>query len=179
MAKKEDKAAEKKTTSKKQTSKKIKADDKSKLQMEEAIAALEQEKDKYLRLFAEFENFKKRTAKERIELFKTANQEVISAMIPVLDDFNRAQQQLDKGEAAIDVEGFKLIFNKFQEVLKSNGLAQTEAKAGDSFDAEIHEAITQIPAPSEKEKGKIIDIIETGYQLGDRIIRYPKVVVGQ
>jgi molecular chaperone GrpE len=86
---------------------------------------------------------------------------------------------LDKGEAAIDVEGFKLIFNKFQEVLKSNGLAQTEAKAGDSFDAEIHEAITQIPAPSEKEKGKIIDIIETGYQLGDRIIRYPKVVVGQ
>jgi molecular chaperone GrpE len=179
MAKKEDKAAEKKTTSKKQTSKKIKADDKAKLQMEEAIAALEQEKDKYLRLFAEFENFKKRTAKERIELFKTANQEVISAMIPVLDDFNRAQQQLDKGEAAIDVEGFKLIFNKFQEVLKSNGLAQTEAKAGDSFDAEIHEAITQIPAPSEKEKGKIIDIIETGYQLGDRIIRYPKVVVGQ
>ncbi|MDG1024237.1 MAG: nucleotide exchange factor GrpE [Flavobacteriaceae bacterium] len=179
MAKKEDKAAEKKTTSKKQTSKKIKAEDKAKLQMEEAKAALEQEKDKYLRLFAEFENFKKRTAKERIELFKTANQEVISAMIPVLDDFNRAQQQLDKGEAAIDVEGFKLIFNKFQEVLKSNGLAQTEAKAGDSFDAEIHEAITQIPAPSEKEKGKIIDIIETGYQLGDRIIRYPKVVVGQ
>ena len=179
MAKKEDKAAEKKTTSKKQTSKKIKAEDKAKLQMEEAKASLEQEKDKYLRLFAEFENFKKRTAKERIELFKTANQEVISAMIPVLDDFNRAQQQLDKGEAAIDVEGFKLIFNKFQEVLKSNGLAQTEAKAGDSFDAEIHEAITQIPAPSEKEKGKIIDIIETGYQLGDRIIRYPKVVVGQ
>ena len=179
MAKKEDKATVKKTTSKKQASKKIKAEDKAALQMEEAKVALEQEKDKYLRLFAEFENFKKRTAKERIELFKTANQDVISAMIPVLDDFNRAHQQLDKGEPAIDIEGFKLIFNKFQEVLKSNGLAKTEAKAGDSFDAEIHEAITQIPAPSEKEKGKIIDIIETGYQLGDRIIRYPKVVVGQ
>ena len=140
---------------------------------------IQQEKDKYLRLFAEFENFKKRTAKERIELFKTANQEVISAMIPVLDDFNRAQQQIEKGENAIDVEGFKLIFNKFHDILKNNGLTQTEAKAGDSFDAEIHEAITQIPAPTEKEKGKIIDIVETGYQLGDRIIRYPKVVVGQ
>lgn len=140
---------------------------------------IQQEKDKYLRLFAEFENFKKRTAKERIELFKTANQEVISAMIPVLDDFNRAQQQIEKIENAIDVEGFKLIFNKFHDILKNNGLTQTEAKAGDSFDAEIHEAITQIPAPSEKEKGKIIDIVETGYQLGDRIIRYPKVVVGQ
>lgn len=140
---------------------------------------IQQEKDKYLRLFAEFENFKKRTAKERIELFKTANQEVISAMIPVLDDFNRAQQLIEKGENAIDVEGFKLIFNKFHDILKNNGLTQTEAKAGDSFDAEIHEAITQIPAPSEKEKGKIIDIVETGYQLGDRIIRYPKVVVGQ
>jgi molecular chaperone GrpE len=100
-------------------------------------------------------------------------------MIPVLDDFNRAHQQIDKGENAIDVEGIKLIYNKFSDVLKNNGLTSTEAEIGDVFDAEIHEAITQIPAPSEKEKGKIIDIVETGYQLGDRIIRYPKVVVGQ
>ena len=179
MAKKEEQATEKKITSKKQSSKKVKSEDKLNTQLQEANDALAQEKDKYLRLFAEFENFKKRTAKERIELFKTANQEVISAMIPVLDDFNRAQQQIEKGENAIDVEGFKLIFNKFHDILKNNGLTQTEDKAGDSFDAEIHEAITQIPAPSEKEKGKIIDIVETGYQLGDRIIRYPKVVVGQ
>ena len=179
MAKKEEKATEKKTTTKKQSSKKVKPDDKLNTQLQEANDALAQEKDKYLRLFAEFENFKKRTAKERIELFKIANQEVISAMIPVLDDFNRAQQQIEKGENVIDVEGFKLIFNKFHDILKNNGLTQTEAKTGDSFDAEIHEAITQIPAPSKKEKGKIIDIVETGYQLGDRIIRYPKVVVGQ
>ena len=100
-------------------------------------------------------------------------------MIPVLDDFNRANKQIEKDENAMDIEGFKLIFNKFQDILKSNGLEATKVEAGDTFDAEIHEAITQIPAPSEKEKGKIIDIVETGYQLGDRIIRYPKVVVGQ
>ena len=140
---------------------------------------LEQEKEKYLRLFAEFENYKKRTAKERLELLKTANQEVVVSLIPVLDDFHRANQQIEKGAESIDLDGFKLIFNKFEEVLKSSGLSATQAKIGDAFDSELHEAISQIPAPSEKEKGKIIDIIETGYQLGDRIIRYPKVVVGQ
>ncbi len=141
--------------------------------------SFEQEKEKFLRLFAEFENFKKRTSKERLELFKTANQEVISSLIPVLDDFNRANQQIEKGDKIIDVDGFIIIYNKFFEVLKSNGLSSTTAKIGDSFDAEIHEAITQIPAPTDADKGKIIDIVETGYQLGDRIIRYPKVVVGQ
>ena len=120
MAKKEEQATQKKTTSKKQSSKKVKSEDKLNTQLQEANDALAQEKDKYLRLFAEFENFKKRTAKERIELFKTANQEVISAMIPVLDDFNRAQQQIEKGENAIDVEGFKLIFNKCHDILKNN-----------------------------------------------------------
>lgn len=114
-----------------------------------------------------------------MELFKTANQEVISSLIPVLDDFNRANQQIEKGAESIDVDGFKLIYNKFFEVLKSSGLNSTTAKIGDAFDAEYHEAITQIPAPTEADKGKIIDIVETGYQLGDRIIRYPKVVVGQ
>tara|TARA_B100000886_G_C20171206_1_gene386141 strand:- start:12 stop:551 length:540 start_codon:yes stop_codon:yes gene_type:complete len=139
----------------------------------------EQEKEKFLRLFAEFENFKKRTSKERLELFKTANQEVITLLIPVLDDFNRANQQIEKGEKSIDADGFILIYNKFFEVLKSSGLSSTTAKIGDSFDAEIHEAITQIPAPTDADKGKIIEIVETGYQLGDRIIRYPKVVVAQ
>lgn len=171
-------APQKEVKSKKETKKK-ETKSKEAAQIEELKAAVEQEKDKYLRLFAEFENFKKRTAKERIELFKTANQEVISALIPVLDDFNRANQQMEKEKGAIDQKGIQLIYTKFLEVLKSNGLTQTEEKIGDSFDAELHEAITQIPAPKEKDKGKIIDIVEVGYQLGDRIIRYPKVVVGQ
>tara|TARA_S200000501_G_scaffold357960_1_gene382194 strand:- start:3 stop:515 length:513 start_codon:yes stop_codon:yes gene_type:complete len=168
----------KKSTSKKQTKKK---ETKPKLdnQIKELNLVLKEEKDKYLRLFAEFENFKKRNAKERIELFKTANQEVIYDLIPILDDFNRANQQMKKEKGLLDQEGVQLIYNKFHEVLKNNGLIPTKAKIGDEFDAEMHEAISQIPAPSEKEKGKIIDIIETGYQLGDRIIRYPKVVVGQ
>ena len=148
-------------------------------QIKELNLVLKEEKEKYLRLFAEFENYKKRTSKERIELYKTANQEVINDLIPILDDFNRANQQIEKENGSVDQEGFKLIFNKFNETLKNSGLNPTEAKIGDEFDAELHEAITQIPAPSKDKIGKIIDIIEVGYQLGDRIIRYPKVVVGQ
>ena len=152
---------------------------KSDVKLKELNLAVKEEKDKYLRLFAEFENYKKRTSKERIELYKTANQEVITALIPILDDFNRANQQMEKESGSVDQEGIHLIYNKFHEILKNNGLNITEAKIGDEFDAELHEAITQIPASSEDEKGKIIDIIVIGYQLGDRIIRYPKVVVGQ
>ena len=152
--------------------------DQSKL-MGELKDSLEQEKDKYLRLFAEFENFKKRTSRERVELFKTAGQEVMSSLLPVLDDFDRATSQVSKGGDEKDIEGFILIKNKFDDILKSNGLDETETKIGDAFDAEIHEAITQIPAQDDSQKGKIIDIIEKGYQLGEKIIRYPKVVVGQ
>ncbi len=148
-------------------------------QLKQLDDSLKNEKEKYLRLFAEFENFKKRTAKERIELYKTANQEVISALIPVLDDFNRANTEMNKKDGILDKEGIKLIYNKFNDVLKNNGLNKTEVKIGDLFDAEIHEAITQIPAQKEKDKGKIIDIVEAGYLLGEKIIRYPKVVVGQ
>lgn len=145
-------------------------------QLEELNENLKQEKDKYLRLFAEFENFKKRTTKERIELFKTAGQEVISSLLPILDDFERAiVQTSDENE----IEGFLLINNKLSDVLKSNGLTVTETKVGDTFDAEVHEAITLIPAPEASQKGKIIDVTEKGYQLGDKIIRFPKVVVGQ
>ncbi len=140
---------------------------------------LTEEKDKYVRLFAEFENYKKRTAKERLELFKTANNEVMSSLIPILDDFNRATKQSDNIEADDQIDGFKLIFNKFIEILKSNGLSETKTLKGDVFDAEIHEAITQIPSKKSYEKGKIIDIIEKGYQLGEKIIRYPKVVVAE
>lgn len=144
----------------------------------EANEALETEKDKYLRLFAEFENYKKRTSKERIELFKTAGQEVISSMLPIVDDFNRALKEAEKQENSADFEGFRLISNKLNEILKGKGLVAIEVNAGDAFDAEKHEAITQIPA-GEDQSGKIVDVTEQGYQLGEKIIRYPKVVVGQ
>lgn len=179
MATKGAKTSKKKTSNPKKDTAKPAKEPNLESKIEELNHSLEQEKEKFLRLFAEFENFKKRTSKERLELFKTANQEVVTSLIPVLDDFNRANQQIEKGAETIDVDGFKLIYNKFFEVLKSSGLSSTTAKVGDSFDAEFHEAITQIPAPTDAEKGKIIDIVETGYQLGDRIIRYPKVVVGQ
>ena len=157
-----------KKSSKADTSKKLK----------ELNENLNKEKDKYLRLFAEFENFKKRTARERIELFKTAGQEVITAILPILDDFERAIDQTPKEHEEL-IKGFVLIKNKLTDVLKSNGLNVTETNIGDTFDAEIHEAITLIPATDESQKGKIIDITEKGYQLGDKIIRFPKVVVGQ
>ncbi|TDT47433.1 molecular chaperone GrpE [Maribacter spongiicola] len=139
---------------------------------------LAKEKDKFLRLFAEFENYKRRTSKERMELFKTAGQEVIVSLLPVLDDFDRAMKELAKSDDKDAFTGIELINVKLRETLKNKGLEMVEAKAGDVFDAEIHEAITQIPAPDKKMKGKIIDVIEKGFKLGDRIIRHPKVVVG-
>ncbi|MEM0542121.1 nucleotide exchange factor GrpE [Flavobacterium sp. j3] len=140
---------------------------------------LANEKDKFLRLFAEFENFKKRTTKERIDLFRTANQEVLQAMLPVLDDFDRAMVQISKSEDEILLKGVELIYEKLKSTLVSKGLEQVDIKAGDVFDADFAEAITQIPAPSPDLKGKIVDVIEKGYKLGDKIIRFPKVVIGQ
>ncbi|WP_324721835.1 nucleotide exchange factor GrpE [Salinimicrobium sp. HB62] len=146
---------------------------------EQLKADLEKEKDKFLRLFAEFENYKRRTSKERVEMFKTASQDVIVAMLPVLDDFDRALNEINKAKDKELLKGVELISNKFRETLKSKGLEQMEVKEGDTFDAEIHEAITQIPAPKDKLKGKVVDVVEKGYKLGDRIIRYPKVVTGK
>lgn len=140
---------------------------------------LQKEKDKFLRLFAEFENYKKRTSKERLDLFKTANQEVMIAMLPVLDDFDRALVEINKTEDKNLLKGVELIHNKFRETLKNKGLEPVEVESGDTFDADIHEAITQIPAPSDDLKGKIVDVVERGYKLGERIIRYPKVVTGK
>ncbi|MDO4229085.1 MAG: nucleotide exchange factor GrpE [Capnocytophaga sp.] len=140
---------------------------------------LTKEKDRFLRLFAEFENYKKRTAKERVELFKTAGQDILSSMLPVVDDFDRALAEISKSGDENMLKGVELIYNKLMGTLKSKGLEKVEAVVGDTFDSEIHEAITQIPAPSEDLKGKIIDVVEKGYKLGDKIIRYPKVVVGQ
>lgn len=139
---------------------------------------LAKEKDKFLRLFAEFENFKRRTSKERIELFKTAGQEIMVSMLPVLDDFDRAIKELAKSEDKEMFKGVELIRVKFRETLKSKGLEEVGTKQGDPFDAEVHDAITQIPAPKKKLKGKIVDVVEKGFKLGDRIIRHPKVVVG-
>lgn len=140
---------------------------------------LAKEKDKFLRLFAEFENYKKRTSKERVELFKTAGKDILVAMLPVLDDFDRALTEISKTEEEELKKGVLLISNKLKETLKAKGLGELTVKAGDTFDAEDHEAVTQIPAPSDDMKGKIIDVLEKGYTLGDKIIRYPKVVVGQ
>ena len=145
-------------------------------QLQEELA---KEKDKFLRLFAEFENYKKRTTKERIDLFKTANQEVLQAMLPVLDDFDRAWAQISKSQEEALVTGVQLIHDKLKSTLVTKGLEEVEVKTGDAFDADFAEAITQIPAPSDDLKGKIVDVIEKGYKLGDKIIRFPKVVVGQ
>ncbi|AWK07295.1 nucleotide exchange factor GrpE [Flavobacterium crocinum] len=149
------------------------------LSVEEQLAQdLAKEKDKFLRLFAEFENYKKRTSKERLELFKTANQEVLLAMLPVLDDFDRAAVEINKSDDENLKKGVELIHEKLKSTLVSKGLEQVEIQAGDAFNADVAEAITQIPAPSDKLKGKIVDVIEKGYKLGDKIIRFPKVVVG-
>ena len=144
---------------------------------EELIQA---EKDKYLRLFAEFENYKKRTTKERIELFKTAGQEVMTVLLPILDDFERALTHIEDDKEAEELrKGVLLIYQKMVKTLEQKGLTAIEVKQGDVFDAEVHQAITQIPAPSDDLKGKVIDCVEKGYKLGDKIIRHPKVVVGQ
>ncbi len=140
---------------------------------------LQASKDKYLRLFAEFENYKKRTSKERLELFKTAGQEVIQSLLPILDDFDRALKELSKSGDSQAHEGMSLISAKLNETLKNKGLEAMNVNAGDAFDADLHEAITQIPAPTEDMKGKIIDVVELGYTLGEKIIRYPKVVTGK
>lgn len=140
---------------------------------------IQTEKDKFLRLFAEFENYKKRTTRERIELFKTAGQELMTSLLPIMDDFDRGLSEIKKTKDEEVLKGMQLINDKLKNTLTQKGLTALEVNTGDTFDAEIHEAITQIPAPAEDLKGKVIDCIEKGYKLGDKIIRYPKVVIGQ
>jgi molecular chaperone GrpE len=137
------------------------------------------EKDKFLRLFAEFENYKRRTAKERIELFSTASEEVMISLLPVLDDFDRASIEIEKDKDNEILKGIVLIKNKLYDSLKSKGLRLIEINKGDEFNADHHEAVTQIDSPNKNMKGKIIDIIEKGYKLGEKVIRYPKVVIGK
>lgn len=149
-----------------------------KTELEIVKEQLAKEKDQYLRLFAEFDNFKKRTSRERIDFFKTANKEVVTALLPVLDDFQRAMVQIEKSDDNGLQQGVELIYNKLNETLRTKGLNVIEVKAGDDFNTDLHEAITQIPAPTEDLKGKVVDVVETGYLLNDVVIRYAKVVVG-
>ena len=135
--------------------------------------------DKYLRLSAEFDNYRKRTLRERMELTKTAAESVMLSILPVSDDFERAMHSIEQGMDFEAVkEGILLIYNKFQEFIKQNGITEIEA-AGKEFNTDLHEALTKIPAPSEDLKGKIIDVIQKGYYLNDKVIRFAKVVVGE
>ena len=163
---------------KKSTAKKKTNQDNLQVKIDELSSIVEKEKNQFLRLFAEFENYKKRTSKERLELFKTASQDLVTALLPVLDDFERALSEIKKSERNDQLQGIELIYNKLFDTLQNQGLTKLEVNEGDGFDAELHEAITQIPAPKEKLKGKVIDVVGTGYKLGEKIIRYPKVVVG-
>lgn len=139
---------------------------------------LAEEKDRYIRLYAEFENYKKRTVKEKMEFAQYANTEMMISMLAVLDDFERAIKEIAKSGNEADLKGIELIYQKFKNKLAEKGLKSVEVNPGDNFNVDFHEAITQIPAPSEDLKGKIVDVIETGYQLHDRVIRFAKVVTG-
>lgn len=142
-------------------------------------AELAEANDKYLRLYAEFDNFKRRTSKERIELLQTAGKEVITSLLPVLDDFERGLKAMEQAlEVATVKEGVALVHHKLKNTLHQLGLKEMESK-GLVFDAELHEAITNIPAPNDELKGKVVDELEKGYFLNDKVIRFAKVVVGQ
>ena len=145
---------------------------------EKLQAELEEQKDKYLRLFAEFDNFKRRTAKERIELFQTAGKDVIISLLEVMDDCDRAEKQMQKSDDTASIkEGIGLVFSKLRNTLTNKGLKPMQS-VNTEFDVEKHEAITEVPA-ADGMKGKVVDEVEKGYYLNDKIIRFAKVVVGK
>lgn len=146
---------------------------------EQLKVELAEQNDKFLRLYAEFDNFKRRTAKERIELIKTAGAEVLGSMLSVLDDFDRAQKSIMEATDTNGVkEGLNLVHHKLKTTLSAQGLKEMEPSIGKPFDTDFHEAVTNVPAPSEELKGKVIDELEKGYMLNDKVIRFAKVVVG-
>ncbi|UBM63322.1 nucleotide exchange factor GrpE [Candidatus Sulfidibacterium hydrothermale] len=160
---------EKKKTKKSSTQKKL----------EELQEKYDDLNDKYMRLYSEFDNYRKRTAKERIELQKSASQEMILAILPVVDDLERAIQAFEEHHLSEEAKkGIELIYNKLMTILKQRGLEEIDAK-GQPFDTDFHEAVTNIPAPSKELKGKNVDVIQKGYMLNGKVIRYAKVVVGQ
>ena len=145
------------------------------LSLEEQLA---QQKDQYIRLYAEFENYKRRTQKEKLDFAQYANRNMMTSMLAILDDFESALKEISKSGDSENLKGVELIYNKFKNTLIEKGLKSVEVKAGDDFNVDLHEAITQIPAPSDELKGKIVDVVETGYQLHDKVIRFAKVVIG-
>ena len=153
------------------------AESAAELTLEEQVQV---ERDKYLRLYSEFENFRRRTTKDRLEWMQNASRDVILALLPVVDDMERALKALENSskEEQKALEGFNLIYQKLYKTLEKNGLKPIESK-GEAFDTDLHEAVTQFPAPSEDMKGKVIDEVEKGYTLNDKVIRFAKVVVGQ
>ena len=168
------KKVEKKSRKKSSSRKK----DKDAEKMQELGQKLDEMNDKYLRLFSEFDNFRKRTQKERLELFKTASEDVMVALLPILDDFERALKASEENGADENhKEGIELIYNKFSNTLKQRGLESLDSM-GQEFDTDFHEAITNIPAPSPEMKGKVVDVTEKGYKLNEKVIRFAKVVVG-
>lgn len=175
----ETKSAEEIKEPKEKKSRRSRKDNKLKKELEEKEIELAEMKDKYLRLFAEFDNFKKRSVKEKIDMMKSAATDTLSALLPVLDDFERAKKSAeDVSSAEPFSEGVNLVYDKLFNTLRSKGLEKMETN-GEEFNPEFHEAITKIPAPTEEMKGKIIDTVTAGYTLNEKIIRHPKVVVGE
>ena len=162
--------------------------EKEEVEVEEEISPLEkakieikEAKDKYLRLYSEFENYRRRTSKEKIDFTKTATEKLVVELLPILDDFERAQKsfpEINKDEKDPVREGFDIIYNKFKKTLEKQGVKEIENPTGKELDTNLHEAITQFPAPKEELKGKIVDQVEKGYLLGDKVVRFSKVVVG-
>ena len=148
-------------------------------ELEAAKATIEEQKDKYLRLSAEFDNYRKRTLKEKAELIKNGGEKAISAILPILDDLERALQNMQKADDVKPMyEGIDLIYQKFLKGLSQEGLQKMEP-VGEAFDTDYHEAVALVPAPSEDQKGKVLDCVQTGYKLNDKVIRHAKVVVAQ
>ena len=167
------------TQNKEEGNEKLTNEQKLEKELEAANKAIEEQKDKYLRLSAEFDNYRKRTMKEKAELIKNGGEKTISAILPILDDMERALQNAQKSEDIQAVcEGIELISQKFLKVLAQEGLEKMEP-VGEAFDTDFHEAIALVPAPSEEQKGKVLDCVQTGYKLNDKVIRHAKVVVAQ
>lgn len=146
-------------------------------QLEELTEKYDDLNDKYLRLFSEFDNYRKRTAKEKIELSKTASESIMVDLLPILDDFERALQTMENKETDANYEGVLLIYNKFKRTLEQKGLEEINAKDA-TFDTDEHEALTNVPVTDEAQKGKVLDVIQKGYKLNGKVIRYARVVVG-
>jgi len=176
----EEKAAEEvEKEEKKEEKKEVSEEEELNLKLADAEEKLAAEQDRYLRLSAEFDNYRKRTLKEKSELIKFAGERTITAILPVVDDFERAMANLKKDESTNEIfKGIELIYDKFIKILKQEGLIKIETENTD-FNTDFHEAIAMIPAPEEDKKGKILDCVQTGYMLGDKVIRHAKVAVGQ